>query len=248
MTGKNLSAIVAVCAAVLAAPLSHGAGLKVDVGSAERSGTGAPGYVEWRLDPDNPSLTSGGLTVRLRAPGSVLEPGLYKSGLDYNARLACDGVSTRGGELAMVIAGLTAGPHTIATFHNSIQGANAPLIRFNLFVNNALVRSNLQPSIQVTNDYEVASAFVRVNAEAGKELVLKLVSVGSSGAAGMVLNGFEIDTGNPAARATKPSPADRDEHANGDDGRAQLTWTAAAGSVSHDIYVGTSADAVAGAD
>ncbi|HKC85624.1 MAG TPA: T9SS C-terminal target domain-containing protein, partial [Blastocatellia bacterium] len=225
----------------------------MDLGGTGRANTGARHFIEWQFSPANPLLSRGGLTVRLRQTGeAALETGLYKFGLDYDARLAADGVMSRSddanGGLEMIVTGLAPGLHTIATYHNSLLGPDQPLGRFNVYVNNVLTLSNLQPSIQVTNDYDIASAFVRVKAEAGKDVVLKFSPAGSDGRASVVLNGFEIDSGNPAARATKPSPASDDEHVSGDNGAVKLLWTAPAAVASHDVYFGTNPDAVAAAD
>jgi hypothetical protein len=64
----------------------------------------------------------------------------------------------------------------------------------------------------------------------------------------IVLNGFEIDAVNPATKASEPSPANDDEHVNGDNGSASVRWRAPASAISHQIYFGTNADAVAMAE
>ena len=55
------------------------------------------------------------------------------------------------------------------------------------------------------------------------------------------ITGFEIDTPDSTRIANTPTPADGDEHVNGDSGSATLSWFAAtAGSaISHDVYFGT---------
>src|SRR5207302_68540 len=134
--------------------------------STGRHDTAAPHFVEWQFDPAHPSTNFNGVTVTLRKAGdadSGLETGIYKFGLDYGARLACDGVFAKdgsaGGQMEMVISGLPPGPHSIATYHNSILPPEKPLARFNLYVNGLLALTNLQPTIQATNDYDVASAY-----------------------------------------------------------------------------------------
>src|SRR5260221_906233 len=188
--------------AVLTCPLTaHAEGIRVDLSPPGRPDTGAPHFVDWQFKPASPSMSFGGVTVTLRKSGDAgagLEAGVYKFGLDYNAHLACDGVSVKGGEaggrMEMAVSGLSPGPHTITTYHNSLLPPDKRISKFNLFVNGVLTLSNVQPSIQVTNDYDAASAHVRVTVEAGKDVMLKFAPIGSATLDNVVLNGFEIDT------------------------------------------------------
>src|SRR5687767_12717520 len=125
--------------------------LKVDLGPPGRPDIGAPHFIEWKFDPNAPSNNFGGVSVTLRGG---LETGIYKFGIDYGARLACDGVFVKGGQLELVISGLAPGPHTLATFHNSLWPPSQPIGKFSVFVNGVLTLTNLQPTTQVTNDYD----------------------------------------------------------------------------------------------
>jgi hypothetical protein len=229
--------------------------IRADLGAPGRSDTGAPHFVEWPFNPASPSMKFGAMTVALTNAGKIgsgLQAKVFKSGLDYGARLACDGVTIEngdgGGELEMIVSGLAPGPHTIVTYHNSLLGRDKPLSRFNLLVNDTLALSHLQPTFRATNDYDVTTACVRIMAETGGVVVLRFVPIGPAAVTNIMLNGFAIDTGDPAARAAKPSPADGDEHLNADRGSTSLQWTAPKSAVSHDLYFGTNAEAVAKAD
>jgi hypothetical protein len=229
--------------------------LKVDLSATGRRDTGAPHFTEWQFNPAHPATNFGGITVTLRQvgeTGSGLDTGLYKFGLDYDARLACDGVFVKhgeaGGQMEMVIGGLTPGPHTIVTYHNSLVPKEKAFGTFDLYANGKSALTGIQPTVQGTNDYEVTSVCVPVMAEAGKDVVLKFVGTGSSGTSNVVLNGFEIDSSDPALKAIKPFPANDDEHVNGDDGTARLAWTQPASAKSAEVYFGTNAEAVAKAD
>jgi hypothetical protein len=219
-----------------------GAELRVDLGPPGRPDIGAPRSIEWKFDPTAPTKNFGDVRVMLRSPAG-LEAGIYKFGIDYGARLACDGVFAKGGEMEMVVSGLAPGSHTIATLHNSIWPPDRPVSRFNLLVNDVLTLTNLQPTTQVTNDYEIATAYVRVTAAGGQDVVLKFAATGP-----IVLNGFEIDASNPATRAIKPLPANDDEHVDARNGPVKLSWTASPSATSHDVYFGTNAAAIAIAD
>lgn len=243
------------CVLCALSALAHADELRVDLSRSGRNDTAAPHFIEWQFNPASPSTNFGEITVTLRkASGTVamLDGGLYKLGIDYGARLACDGILLRDGQegdaMEMVIAGLRPGRHTIATYHNSVLSADKALPPFNVFVNGSLTLTNLQPSIQVTNDYDVASAFVEVSAETGQDVVLKFVPTGPAPLRAVILNGFEIDTVDPRRKAIKPGPANDDEHVNADSGSATLTWISASAAATHDVYFGTNSEAVAKAD
>ncbi len=253
LPSKNLATLLLALAAV--GRLASAAELKVDLSATGRHDTGAPHFTEWQFNPAHPASNFDGITVTLRQVGeggSGLDTGLYKFGLDYDARLACDGVFVKhgeaGGQMEMVISGLTPGPHTIVTYHNSLVPKEKAFGKFDLYVNGVLTLTHLQPTVQATNDYEVTTACVQVVAEAGKDVVLKFVPVGPAAVTNVILNGFEIDTSDPASKAIKPLPANDDEHVNGDDGTTRLTWTAPASAKSDDFYFGTNAEAVATAE
>lgn len=246
------AAVLLAGAAEMAAAASD---LKVDIGPAGRPNQCAPHFVEWPFKPSNPVMHFGGVTVRIQTPDGKtdrLDAGMYKFGLDYDARLACDGVFMKNGVagdgLEMIISGLAAGSHTIATYHNSLWPAAKSPGRFDVYVDGVLTLTNLLPTIQATNDYEMTSAFVHVNVQDGHDVALKFVPVGVAAVTNIVLNGFEIDAVNPEAKAVEPKPANDDEHVNGDEGSAILKWIASPAAVSHRIYFGTNEEAVASAD
>jgi len=225
-------------------PLPSAAELKVDLGPLGRPDIAAPHFVEWKFDPASPSMNFGGIKIILSS-GHALEAGIYKFGIDYGARVACDGIFVKEGSMEMVVSGLAPGPHTIATFHNSIWPPDRPVAKFKVFLDGSLTLTNFQPTTQVTNDYDLASAYVRFNSSAGQDVVLRFVPDASGP---IVLNGFEIDCSDPSARAIKPSPANDDEHVDAPVGSVKLSWVARPSAVSHHIYFGLDAAAIATTD
>ena len=215
---------------------------KVDLGPTGRPDIRAPRFIEWPFDPAAPAKTFGQVNVTLRSP-TGLQAGIYKFGIDYGARLACDAVFAKDGQMEILLSGLPPGPHTITTFHNSIWPPDRPVSSFNLFVHGVLTLTNLLPTTQVTNDYDIATAHVSFTAAPAQHVLLKFIANGP-----IVLNGFEIDGPNPATRAIKPSPANDDEHVETPAGSVQLSWTLAPSATSHDIYFGTNAAAISAAD
>ncbi len=253
--------------------MAHGSPLKVDLSRSGRSDTRAPGFSEWQVNPALATTNFGGIRMTLRRPdgdGRALESGFYKSGIDSGAKLACDGVMLRGAAaeagLELVFHNLTPGPHTLATIHNLTSAADADAHRFNIAVNDALVLTNVLPTVQITNDYYAARAYVRFDAKTGRDTVVKMTppSPKSSNASSLapigeegrgkgadpilILNGFELDGSNPARRARMPSPENHNEHVDGDFGSVELRWSAPAGAHSHSVYFGTDSNAVASAD
>ena len=226
--------------------------LKVDIGPAGRPNQAAPHFIEWPFKPASPTMAWDNLTIRLQTPdaqSSQLDTAIYKFGLDYDARLACDGVFLKpgaaAGGLEMIVSGLPAGPHTIATHHNSLWPAGKSPGAFNLYVDGTLALTNVQPTIQATNDYATTATYLTINAQSGHDVVLKFLPVGPAAVTNIILNGFEIDAPNPNTKAIQPLPANDDEHINGDDGAARLSWLAPASAVAHRLYLGTNAEAIA---
>ena len=244
--GKFCGALVALAATVQANEL------KVDLNSSDgRKDVLSPHWENWAWhEGRSGSQSFGGVTVTFRtATNAMLSPVLFKGLLDYGATMAADGIVLKnpvGGEMEMVINGLTPGKHTIVTYHNEVR--DVVPAKFDVLVGDTLQTEGLVATKRATNDYEVASAFIQVEVQAGKDVLIRFRPETSSANQSMVINGFEIDTVDPHKKAIKSSPANDDEHVDADNGPAKLMWVASATAISHDIYFGTNADAVAAAD
>src|SRR3954469_9622749 len=99
--------------------------IRVDLGpNMGRKDTAAPHWQAWEI-ADSPSVTRefGPLKVTLSATGEG-RPSLvghwYKSGLEYGAAMAADGLTVQGGQIPINIDGLSPGRHTIVTYHNNV--------------------------------------------------------------------------------------------------------------------------------
>ncbi|HWP40521.1 MAG TPA: hypothetical protein VNL70_06305, partial [Tepidisphaeraceae bacterium] len=167
----------------------------------------------WRVsDGASASQRFGDLLLTLRATRGTIRGDMWKGGIDHNSPLANDGVyvhsDDRAGMLELLISGLSPGPHSITTYHNATwPNADAT---FDVLVNGKVAIQGLRQSVRVENDEDAATAFVQVQAEAGKDLVLSFRS--SNGP--VMLSGIEIDHSDPKQRASHPSPADGDLHAD----------------------------------
>jgi len=136
----------------------------------------------------------------------------------------------------------TPGKHTVATYHNEVRSLEPA--RFDVEVDGKTKVKNFTPSFRATNDYEVAGTFFEVAAAAGKDVVIRFLPAGSGTNHSLILNGFEIDSADPRAKAIEPSPANNEEHWPAE---TALAWTAPASAKSHQFYFGTDSNAVAAA-
>jgi hypothetical protein len=149
--------------------------LKVDLNPPERrTDILTPHWENWAW-PEGPSGSRnfGDVTVTFRAaPGGALAPVLFKGLLDYGAHMACDGIVVKepAGDYGfdMILSGLTPGKHTIVTYHNEVWD-RAPA-RFDVLVGETLQIKGFTPTKRATNDYEVGSAFLEIDAVAGKDV------------------------------------------------------------------------------
>jgi len=225
----------------------HAAELKVDLNPPEHRGdTLTPHWENWAWHEGNSgSNTFGHVTVSFRAaPGAALAPVLYKGALDFGTTMAADGfvVKAPAGNAGfdLVLSGLTPGKHSLVTYHNEVRDLLPAT--FDVSVNGTPRLRNFAPSFRATNDYEVASTYLEVEAPAGKEVVVHFQPAPAGTNHSLILNGFEIDTVNPRLKAIKPSPANDDEHWPNEE---PLTWTAPAAGAAHQFYFGTDSNAVA---
>ncbi|QEL17950.1 pectate lyase family protein [Limnoglobus roseus] len=212
--------------ACLAVPGVTAADPRVDLNpDMPRADILAPGWDVWRV-PDGRTATAtfGGVKATLRAEG--LTGAWWKPGLDYPARMASDGV-TATSKLELAFAGLSAGPHTLATYHNALGDKTGEPLTVTVGGQSVAVT----PSHRVKHDADAASAFVTFVAAADQDVVVTFTAAGT-----VTLNGFEIDRSDPVKRAAKPTPSDDDEHAPEN---PVLTWRAAKGAMAHRVFLGT---------
>jgi hypothetical protein len=189
------------------------------------------------------SQRSGATTLTLRpgASGGTLAGVLWKGGIDTGATLATDGVIVKGArgvpELQLTISGLAAGRHSLATYHNFTSAGDAG--RYTLFVDGVEKVQGIEPPRRVSSDDDAATAYVEFDAAAGKDVVVTIKAAQAADV--VVLNGLLLDGVDPATQIGKALPVGGDEHAAE---RPVLTWRAAPGASSHDVYFGRELEAV----
>jgi hypothetical protein len=248
----------------------------VDLDTGLPIATNISSIISCTLAQTSPAIGSSG--------SSLLANWLNKNGnttsTDPNAgyRLSGDGVwvnntatgqpYTNGGAFSLTISNLSAGVHTITTYHNDLWGTNSGQTWINpaqpfmsrciISVNGVPVFTNI-PSFFATNDSECGFAFFTItNTYDGQPVVLNFDPDHSSYLDFVVLNGFEIDRPSaPGTTAIAIFPAPNDEHvfANNDvplpgttaSGYLALQWQPAGFAVSNYIYFGTNNSFVANA-
>lgn len=173
---------------------------------------------------------------------------------------------TNGGAFSLVISNLSAGVHTITTYHNDYF-AKSPLVAWHagynlskciISANGIPVYTNV-PSVYATNDSKCSFAFFTItNSYAGQPVMLNFDPDHSSPLDFVILNGFEVDRPSPPgtlATAVFPLPGDEHVFANNDvplpgtanAGSLTLQWQPAGFAVSNFLYFGTNPVAVANA-
>ena len=192
------------------------------------------------------STTIDGLTFKLSNGGSAggdirsvnckilqLQSGIYPY-------LTMDGVTindtTSGGVVKLEISGLSAGTHSLKTWHSCVDNATVGTMK--ITVNGQTTATGVKCPTRVTDEDAAGIAYSTFTVSAGQTVTV-LVSPEGSGNAW--LNGFEIDGGDPINGISNVTPADQDSHHDASKG---LSWTAGKNAKSHDVYIGTSYNSV----
>lgn len=256
--------------------------LKVDINRNSNNSTFAtePGYQRWNpsltndTDPSGLNamtktfITSTGGTVTVSFSqtalsqtngGTGLQTNWYRAHAETDRQLIGDGVTVApanlatGGQIQMTLTGLSAGTHTLATYHNAWDNLTADAIGpMSVSVNGTPVVASVQPTIRAVSRAAVATAFVQFTVDGPSDVVTILFTADPSAPApatirNVVINGFDLNLSDPKRRAHTPSPFDGDEHADADSGSVTLSWSPSidGSAVSHDVYFGTDPNAVA---
>jgi hypothetical protein len=251
MMQSTLRFLLFTLGALLIAGAAHSVPLKVDISPGNgRKDVLTPDVQQWLVkDAESVFATFGDVKVTFRKAGDVgngLAAVLWKGGLDYGVHLAIDGVTVKdgdkGGQIEMMLGGLSPGKHNVVTYHSGVSDAD--MSPFDVIVDGVVKLHGVCPSKRVTDEYDATTASFEVEAVAGKDVVIRFKPDGSGKIDNVIINGFEIDGVDPARRAIKPTPAHKYEHVAPD---PVLTWTPAKSATSHQVYFGVDADAVANA-
>lgn len=219
------------------------------------------GFQSWVIQSEPAvSKTFGDVKVTFTKKGDFgkgLKTDWYKAGMRSEARpkLISDGITVEdgnsGGAIEMRISGLTPGAHTLLTYHNEVQSASGNTFSpIDIYVNGEIRVSHLMPSVRALTKFNTATAYLRLNAEKGKDIVLLFKPSPGSNASvrNVIINGFELNTPNIKEQARSPVPFNGNEHAIMENNKLMMQWVSANGAESHDVYFGTDSATVAVAD
>lgn len=221
--------------------------LKVDLNQSDRSEseTNEPGYIPWPITLANTSKTIEGVGFAFK--NGTFETGWYKAGVQAPnyARLVNDGIETA--FIEFHITGLQTGTHTLVTFHNTVSNPeNTTYSPLDIYIGRDLIVDDLILTNRVLADDSAATAFIEFEAIENVAVVIRFQSEFPT--IPFFINGFELNTGNPATKANFPYPEDRAEHVNIDNDTLLFSWTPPGNSVSQDVYFGDNKDELALAD
>lgn len=159
--------------------------------------------------------------------------------------LTMDGMSVdceNGGAVLITIEGLSAGKHTLTTWHSCPENTQVGTLRVS--VNGEVTAEGIPCPTRVTNEWDAGIAYSEFTAEEGQAVTL-LIEPENPETDNAWINAFEIDGGDPVNGVSRNVPEHGDSHHNAEEG---LSWTAAADAARHDVYLGTDFERVENAD
>jgi hypothetical protein len=234
------------------------------------SQTSDPGYTPWSTNSvwfsggNSINNTFSGVTFIFTRTGTVgtgLTTDWYSAGI-ATAKLVNDGITVTpfnqtnivgtttapGARIELTISNLTAGAHTLLTWHNTWQNPSAYTFSpLNIYLNGTQVITNLPVSNHVTNNADASYSYVKFNADGVNNTVVIFEASTNFNAnvCNISIDGFEIDTPDFKYKANKPSPVSGNEHVDADATKnVLLYWTKAVVALSNRVYFGTSSNAV----
>ena len=234
-------------AAVTAYAAETGSRIRVDINKNDgRKASYSKNANNWLLtEGASDSYSVGGVTFRLSNGGSVggnvtgannkklqLQSGIYP-------RMTMDGAKIKdgdnGGVLKLEISGLSDGSHSLQMWHCNTDGyANSNL---SISVNGQKVLTGVKCPTNVTNEDDAGISYVTWQ---GSSVTILITPEGGGRMDVAWLNGFELDGADPVNGISRISPQDQEKHLES----GVLSWTAGKNAQSHNVYIGTSYDAV----
>lgn len=238
--------------AVFAETASTGSRIRVDINKNDgRKASYAKNANNWILvEGASPSYQVNGVTFKLsnggNAGGDVTGANnkkLQLQSLEY-PYLTMDGAKIKdgdsGGVLKLEISGLSDGEHSLQMWHCNTDGhTNSDL---SISVNGKKMLSGVKCPTNVKNENDAGISYVTWS---GSSVTILITPEGGGKQNVAWLNAFELDGSDPVNGVSKMYPDDQCAHLDLSEG---LSWTAGKNAQSHDVYIGTSYDAVFRAD
>ncbi|MFD0990039.1 polysaccharide lyase family 1 protein [Mariniflexile jejuense] len=201
-----------------------------------------PFYKSWVINEQKEDeKTVNGVTIKLK--GNFTSK-WFKVGMSapYYARLVSDGLVSNE-SLEFKITGLSAGKHSLLSFHNTFDKVGEQTFSpITIYVNNEKVKT-ITPSNRVFAKIEAETAYITFITEANKDVIIRFEVASNADISQLIINGFEIDTPDIKKQAHTPFPENADEHVVCDDNLI-LKWQSPKEAVAHHIYFGEDEKAV----
>ncbi len=217
------------------------------------------GYASWQIIPgptNTKTINSVSITVsKVGAGKENMATEWYKVGMQtpHFARLISDGLTLKNADpeaaIELRISGLPEGTHSLLTYHNlPLSGQESGFSAIGIFRDGALL-AKVQPSVRALKTSNAAKAYVSFQSGAGQEVVFRFKAINTSSdiIRNIIINGFEINTPDPARQANASFPLNANEHVELNDGKLSLHWQSAPGAKQHDLYFGKDSALVAAA-
>ena len=161
--------------------------------------------------------------------------------------LTMDGVTIKdgdnGGVIKLEISGLSAGTHSIKTWHSCVDNADSGSV--SVSVDGKTTASGVSCPTRVTDENNAGIAYSVFEAKANQTVTVLISSDKNGTQNNAWLNGFEIDGADPFNGISEISPSDKNNHVNIEDG---ISWKAGKNALSHNVYIGTDYNKVLSAD
>ncbi len=196
----------------------------------------------WIVTGTEPTASFNGLSFKLLKGGSLgsgIRSANYKNLTKSDGStptLTMDGVTVsdtdKGGVIKLEITGLSAGTHTLTTWHSYFDNwpSGSPVT----VSVNGVKSSAISVPTRIDNDEKAGKSFTTFNASGKVTVLIEPTDTSKNGA---VLNAFEIDGADPFKSISNIVPKDGDNHHEASKG---LSWTAGSNAKSHDVYIGES--------
>lgn len=195
-----------------------------------------------------------GVTFRLSNGGSagsdlrsVNYKGLQESTEYGTPTLTMDGVTIQdgdnGGTIKLEISGLSAGTHSLKTWHSCVDNASASSV--SVSINSKTTATGIACPTRVSDSDDAGMSYSVFEVSGGETVTVLIKPEGNGSQNNAWLNAIEIDGADPFKSVSECWPIHQEKHLEITDG---LSWTAGEGAQSHDVYIGTDFASVYNAD
>ncbi len=191
-----------------------------------------------------PSTTIDGLTFTLSNGGSVggdvrsVNCKILQKMSGIYPYMTMDGATIEdgnsGGVLKLTISGLSAGTHSLKTWHSCVDNATASSV--SITINGTKTASGVKCPTRVTDEDDAGMSYSTFTVSSGQTVTVLISPEGNGTMNNAWLNAFEIDGADPFKGISRISPENMESHHLRENG---LSWTAGSGAVSHNVYIGT---------